>query len=77
MFDGGPSAFRPLAVVKRVFTSDALPPTINAIAVDGQQKNTAAESAFEAGLEKMHQWHLDFTEGDGFNFHIVDIHSPK
>jgi hypothetical protein len=72
MFDRRPRAFRPLAVVEGIFAGHAFSPAIDTVAMDGQQKDSAAESAFEARLEKVDERHLNFTEGDGFNLHIVE-----
>src|SRR5579863_10741832 len=60
-FDRGPRALRPLAAVERIFAGHALSPGIDAIAVYGQQKDSAAESALKARLEKMDKRHLNFT----------------
>ena len=64
----------PLAAVVRVFARDAFSPTVNAIAVRGQQQNATAEGAFEARLEKLDERHLNFTKGDCFYFHSLGIH---
>ena len=77
MFNRGPGAFRPLAAVKRIFTGHALSPRIDAVAVNGQQKNSAAESALKARLEKIDERHLNFAEGDGFNFHSLKNDSSQ
>src|SRR5579863_719750 len=77
MFDCGPRAFRPLAAIERIFAGHALSPGINAVAVDSQQKNLAAESALETRLEKLDERHLNFAKGDGFNFHSVKSNSPS
>ena len=69
MFDRGPGAFRPFTVVERIFASNAFSPAIDAVAVGGQQKDSAAERALEARLEKVNERHLNFAEGDGCNFH--------
>src|SRR5580700_6231163 len=76
MFDCGPRAFRPLAAVKRILAGHALPPGVDAVAVDGQQKNLAAYGAFKARLEKLDERHLNFAKGDSFNFHILKSDSP-
>jgi hypothetical protein len=39
--------------------------------VDGQQQDSAAESALKACLEKVDKRHVNFTDGDSFNFHSV------
>jgi hypothetical protein len=39
--------------------------------VDGDQKNATAVGAAEARLEKMNERHVNFTKGNGFNFHDV------
>src|SRR5271165_6617467 len=71
VFHRGPCGFRPLTAVERIFSRHALSPTINPVAVNGHEKDLAAERALEARFEKVDERHLNFTQSDGFNFHVL------
>src|SRR5580698_3055528 len=77
MLDRGPRAFCPLAAIERIFAGHALSPCIDAVAVNGQQKDSAANRAFEARLEKVDERHLNLAKRDCFNFHSVRRNSPQ
>jgi hypothetical protein len=64
-----PGAVDPFTAVKRILAGDALAPSVDALAVDRYQQNAAAVSTAEARLEKMDERHVNFAQGDGFNFH--------
>ena len=68
--DRRPGALDPFAAVEGIFADDAFAPTVDAFAMDGDEKNAAAVGATKARLEKVDERHLNFTESDGFNFHV-------
>ena len=70
-----PGAGDPFAAVIRVFSHHALSPTVDTVAVHGDQKNPAMIEAMEARLKKMHERHLNFTQRNGFDFHGLVWHS--
>src|SRR5215469_12710791 len=65
----GPGALDPFAAVIGIFSHHALAPALDTFAVHGDEKNPAMVEAMEAGLEKMDQRHMNFTQRDGFDFH--------
>src|SRR5262245_16741502 len=64
-----PGGVNRLFAVKRIFSGNALAPTLRTIGMQRHQQDAAFGSAAEAGLEEMHQRHADFAQGDGFNLH--------
>ncbi len=48
---------------------DTFAPSVDAFAVDRDEGDAAVVDPSKAGLEKMYQRHVQFTQGDGFDFH--------
>src|SRR6266853_2859835 len=69
MLDGGPGRLDPFRAIKRIFGGDTLSPSNHSVALDGEQQDAAAIETAEARLKKMDERHLDFAQGNGFNFH--------
>src|SRR5215475_966986 len=70
MFDRRPRTLNPLTAVKRLLARHTFPPTIDSITMGSKQENVAAVSAAKARFKKIHEWHVNFAQGDGFNFHM-------
>ena len=80
MNNRGPRSFRPFAAVERIFAGNTFRPAVDPLAMSGEQQNAAAVGTSETRLEKMHERHLDLTDGDGFNLHSSSenkIDSPE
>ena len=71
MPDRRPGSLNPLRAIKRILPRDAFAPPAHAIGLDADQQNRPAINAPKARLKKMHEWHMNFTQSDGFNLHYV------
>ena len=72
-----PGALDPFAAVKGVFPDNAFTPAIHAFAMHGDEQDAAAVDAAKTRLEEMDEWHLDFAQGDGFDFHVNSVQGCK
>src|SRR5882757_6144167 len=65
----GPGRVGALFGVVRCLAGNALTPSVDPFAMNGDQGDTAVVNSPEAGLEKMDQRHVQFTQGNSFDFH--------
>src|SRR5882672_361686 len=65
----GPRGVGALFGVVRTLVGNALTPSLDAFAVNGDQGDAALVDPPEAGLKKMDQRHVQFTQGNSFDIH--------
>src|SRR5580698_2131220 len=67
--NGDPSGINPFGTVKRRTVGDTFTPASDSVTVGGNQQDAAIVDPAKASLEKIHERHFDFAQGESFDFH--------